>query len=873
MQDIPTQRALRALERAINDTTEALDNTITEVAAATGVTSVTAASSMVTCTPTTGAVLVNVVPANFGGIPQSGVTNLVTDLAAINTALAGKIDEVIAGTNLSGGGTSGSVTLDVIPNPSFAGNVTLGDAAGDSHTINGSADFNNAVNIDGALTLSTMTPGSVLFAGTGGLVSQDNANLNWNNTNKTLTVTSPSNLALALVSGAQDALSIKNTNAAGASSMYMTDNAGTIKVSFGYGNSSFPGGVLTNRAFIWRNGPDFIFQNQSGSIDAILFGNGNWNFGPTTTNPGIKLRVEGEQWITSAEVVGASAAATATLDVYRGSLGSGTARFRGTNHDSHFNFSTTEDTYLRGGKTASAVNIGDNNTGGVNLGATGNATTALGNFSVNGNATLGNAAGDSHTVNGTLTCANGVTLQSTLAVNGNATIGDAGTDSHTINGALDCNHTLNVDGNATFNANVTIGDASGDAHALKGTLNANSTAGVNGQVLAMVSDLPQWTSLSGISGVTGLGSNSRPAVWTSASNIGASSIMADTSTSGVSGNITIDGSTNSTPLYIDVSDATNGGGVTYGQLTISVRSGSTDDVTIGGFSSQGSFNCTAASRESRALEAENVCTRSAGSNALTNIGIKVRAEGAQVNIPIQVVAAGTAGVIKVGSLNARIKIGHQIFPSGGTYTPSTGTKAVRVRMVGGGGGGGGAAGGAGTLAAAGGGSSGVYWESWIDPAADIYGNSPGNGGTVTIGAAGSGGSAGANNGSDGGDTSVVIQGVTYTAKGGKGGQGCTASANNLFRTGGDQNAGSSAGDIVLGNDPGGYAMQIANSNACGGRGGSTPLGAGGRQTNDATANGAAGNGKGAGGGGAYTDTTSRAGGDGTAGVVIIEEFA
>lgn len=36
------------------------------------------------------------------------------------------------------------------------------------------------------ITFSTFTAGSVIFAGTGGLLSQDNTNFNWNNTNKTL---------------------------------------------------------------------------------------------------------------------------------------------------------------------------------------------------------------------------------------------------------------------------------------------------------------------------------------------------------------------------------------------------------------------------------------------------------------------------------------------------------------------------------------------------------------------------------------------------------------------------------------------------------------------------------------------------------------
>ena len=46
------------------------------------VSSVTAGSTKVMASPTTGAVVVDVVPANLTGIPESGVTNLVTDLAS-----------------------------------------------------------------------------------------------------------------------------------------------------------------------------------------------------------------------------------------------------------------------------------------------------------------------------------------------------------------------------------------------------------------------------------------------------------------------------------------------------------------------------------------------------------------------------------------------------------------------------------------------------------------------------------------------------------------------------------------------------------------------------------------------------------------------
>ena len=52
-------------------------------------------------------------------------------------------------------------------------------------------------------------------------------------------------------------------------------------------------------------------------------------------------------------------APTAKLDVVRGTAPDGTAIFRGTSHVSHFNYSTNEDTYIRGGKNSSRVIIND----------------------------------------------------------------------------------------------------------------------------------------------------------------------------------------------------------------------------------------------------------------------------------------------------------------------------------------------------------------------------------------------------------------------------------------------------------------------------------------------------------------------------------
>ncbi len=76
----------------------------------------------------------------------------------------------------------------------------------------------------------------------------------------------------------------------------------------------------------------------------------------------------------------------ATLSVARGNGGDGTAAFFGTQHVSHFNYSTAEDTYIRGGKTGSAVYINDSHNGDVNIGG-GGGTVNIGNT---GNVNIGN---------------------------------------------------------------------------------------------------------------------------------------------------------------------------------------------------------------------------------------------------------------------------------------------------------------------------------------------------------------------------------------------------------------------------------------------------------------------------------------------------
>ena len=88
----------------------------------------------------------------------------------------------------------------------------------------------------------------------------------------------------------------------------------------------------------WKIQPGYGFVGTNG-----LFVNENGNLGIGVTGP------------------------TASLDIARGDSPGGTAIFRGTDRWSHFNFSTGEHTYIRGGKPNSFVLLNDNG-GNVGIG-------------------------------------------------------------------------------------------------------------------------------------------------------------------------------------------------------------------------------------------------------------------------------------------------------------------------------------------------------------------------------------------------------------------------------------------------------------------------------------------------------------------------
>ncbi|MFH3036164.1 hypothetical protein ABK861_00545 [Enterobacter hormaechei] len=219
------------------------------------------------------------------------------------------------------------------------------------------------------------------------------------------------------------------------------------------------------------------------------------------------------------------------------------------------------------------------------------------------------------------------------------------------------------------------------------------------------------------------------------------------------------------------------------------------------------------------------------------------------------------------------------FTASGTYTPTTGTKKIRVRIVGGGGAGGGAAASTSsvTLAAGHGGSAGTYGETGLIDASSLSSVA------VTVGSAGTSSAGG--NGTSGGASSF---GTFISAPGGTGGNyGASGTATFSLVPDLAQTADCSGSSVLL-NVPGeggwgqmSFATGTAGgttttSSAKGGRGGNSVLGGGGYALTNNSVPGS-GTGYGAGGAGAATTyingTSAVAGGAGSSGIVIIEEYA
>ena len=241
---------------------------------------------------------------------------------------------------------------------------------------------------------------------------------------------------------------------------------------------------------------------------------------------------------------------------------------------------------------------------------------------------------------------------------------------------------------------------------------------------------------------------------------------------------------------------------------------------------------------------------------------------ASVGTANQVLTSNGAGALptfqNVSVTGAITSVVSQVFTSNGTYTPTSGMVYCEIEVIGGGGAGGGANTTTGSQYSNGGGGGAGEYARGIFDAATVGASQ-----TVTIGAAGTGVSAGT--GGSGGTTSV---GALITGGGGAGGLASAASATPNLGVAGAGGSGGSGGNFRSNGEDGFYGLQLAATGTwtIGGKWGSSQYGAGGR--NVFAAAGAAATGYGAGGGGSsnFQSTAATAGGNGTAGIVIVTEY-
>lgn len=196
-----------------------------------------------------------------------------------------------------------------------------------------------------------------------------------------------------------------------------------------------------------------------------------------------------------------------------------------------------------------------------------------------------------------------------------------------------------------------------------------------------------------------------------------------------------------------------------------------------------------------------------------------------------------------------------------TYTTPAGCTGILVQMVGGGGAGGGAAGALSNAAAGGGGASGAYARKYISSPSATY--------TYSCGAGGTAGTAGNNAGNNGGTTTFG----TMTAGGGAGGTGMAAGTTVSLVRGGLESTGTANADFSTTGQDGSEGWRLSASANLAGKGGASYFGAGARaQDGNGTGITATSPGSGGAGGCTSNNATSRSGGAGANGVILVTEY-
>lgn len=409
--------------------------------------------------------------------------------------------------------TDNGTTVTVSAALSVTGNAALGNAAGDAHSLTGTLSLNATAGTNGQIAqVSGGVPawgapsaaGISTGTGTAGLL------VRW-------TGTSTQGDSVIRDNGAQVGIgTAASANAIMTFAGALGDKIHLYPVS---ATNAFGFGIQTNTLQYFVSDTGHTHSFGYGDSDAYTAVHTLAANGDATLNIGGGTTTVAALTATGTVILGDTMADSHTVK--------GVVSFNGTTNQSVIYSGANEHVIFRAGVATGSVILGDTGTASVALGAASIPTTVGGALTVAGNVTLGDAAADSHLVNGifraskddvyfawddassgvqrlgftkkvglfpkvtygsgtdfaiaqssgagieatntftdklTISAAGAIglvgatTVTGALSVTGNCTLGDAAGDSHTVNGALDCNQTLNVDGATTVAALTASGD-------------------------------------------------------------------------------------------------------------------------------------------------------------------------------------------------------------------------------------------------------------------------------------------------------------------------------------------------------------------------------------------------------------------------------
>lgn len=407
---------------------------------------------------------------------------------------------VPATVNFVGGQSAASIAAaTVLVETPHSGNVVLASPADGS---SGVATFRSLV---GADFTGTFTSGSVIFAGSTGGLSQDNANFFWNDATFNLGLSTNTPASNAFVDGVNTSLSAKRLQLTG----YGTGSTVGYRGRFANGSLGTPTAATSGQNLTFFSGQGYGTTGfpaaSTGAINIVA----NETFTDTSMATNIAFNVTPTTSVTSATVLTLSSATTTTaaLTFSNGFNATVTAGTGATNGD-NMTLSAGPATSGNGGNTnvngGAAGTTAGNQGGAVTVaGAAGTSTGSGGNaggVTING----GNAGGDD-TVNRT---AGGITMNagnSKGSSNGGSILQNGGNGSIGVGGAAgDGGHITLSPGNGGAG---TVSSGNGGASNINGaTGGAGANGGNGGAVVLNAGNGGAGSSTGGTGGAVTIGS-------------------------------------------------------------------------------------------------------------------------------------------------------------------------------------------------------------------------------------------------------------------------------------------------------------------------------------------------------------------------------